>query len=290
MFKKTIVTFLILFAAFFCVTAQDNMEAFRHVSVGGEIGLHGLGVEVAMPIHRKVVLKAGYNWTSGRDILNTNILIDTRELREEQDRLAAESNRPFNPSIGDTTVIRTGLSLGLNNLKVMVNWYPFSLGRFYLAGGIYYSFKEKDPFIKLSGYTTSNDWKAYEEICNRGHHFDEHGSSRDLFMALNIDGQDYNITDKGSRGYLEADYVTSQLKYYLGMGLGRCVPNNRVGLQFEVGAMIYKSSTLYCQDTEVKSIREASVAFGDDIKEILEYVDIYPVYPQLTMRLSFRAL
>ena len=288
--RKTILTIYALCIACCYAVAQDNMEAFRHLSVGGEIGLHGLGVEMAMPAHRKIVFKVGYNWASNHDLFKTDIYVDTRDLREEQDRLAAQSNVPFDPEIGDTSIIRTGLQLGMNNIKVMVNWYPFSLGRFYLAGGVYYSFNRKDPFIRLSGYTTKDDWQAYKDICNRGHHFDEHGSNRDLFMALNIDGEDYNIEDRGSRGYFESDFVTSQFKYYLGMGLGRCVPNNRVGLQFEVGAMIYKSATLYCQDKEVGSIREASVAFGDDVKEILEYVDRYPVYPQVTMRLSFRML
>ena len=45
---------LSLFAAFIACSAwaQDNMEAFRHFSVGAEVGLHGFGVELAMQIGR----------------------------------------------------------------------------------------------------------------------------------------------------------------------------------------------------------------------------------------------
>ena len=87
---------------------------------------------------------------------------------------------------------------------------------------------------------------------------------------------------------MEADFMMDPLKYYVGMGLGRCVPNKIVGLQFELGAMIYHNSVLYCQDREVGSIIDAAEGLGNDAKEILEYVDKYPIYPQLTLRLSFR--
>lgn len=284
---KRIILALLATWIFWGVSAQDNMEPFRHVSVGAEIGLHGLGVEVAVPIHERIVFKAGYNWASRSDLLKTDIIIDTKELHEQQEQMALI--RPFENEIGEEAVISSGMRFGMNNVKAMLNWYPFSLGRFYLSGGVYYSFNDRDPFIMLSGYTTEEDWAAYKEICNRGHFFGPDGH-RNKYMALTIDGHDYILEDKGSRGYFEADFVTSQLKYYVGMGLGRCIPNNRVGLQLEVGAMIYNSATLYCQDEEVASIREASVAFGDDVREVLEYIDKYPVYPQLTMRLSFRAL
>jgi len=291
--KKTILTLFAVCIAFCCANAQDNMVPFRHFSIGAEVGLHGLGVEVAMPIHERVVLKTGFNWASKRDLFNTDVTLDTRELHRIQDEEAAKSGRPFDREFGDEIVMNTGLCLGMNNFKAMVNWYPFSLGRFYLSGGIYYSFNEKDPFIMLSGYTTEDDWETLIEFRTRMHDTDPYKENNFTYnYALVIDGEEYAVEGRNtkSRGYFEGDFVTSQLKYYLGMGLGRCVPNKRVGLQLEVGAMIYNSATLYCQDKELESIREASIAFGDDIKEIFEYLDNYPVYPQLTMRISFRML
>jgi len=284
MIKKTIVTlFIFLFAAFCCASAQDNMVPFRHMSLGAEIGLHGLGVEVAVPVHNRIVFKAGYNWASKRDLLNTDIIIDTKELKDIQEKNAYLR---FENKFEDEVIITSGLRLGMNNIKAMINWYPFALGRFYLSGGVYYTFNKKDPFIMLTGYTTREDWAALKELNDKMHKTHEEDKYK---LALEIDGEQYAAVNKENRGYIEADFITSQLKYYVGMGLGRFIPNKRVGLQVEVGAMIYNSATLYCQDKEIGSIREASVAFGDDVKEILEYVDKYPVYPQVTMRFSFRA-
>lgn len=285
MIRKTVLTLIAFCFSCCCVVAQDNMAAFRHFSVGAEIGLHGLGMEVAVPVHKQLVFKTGYNWASSKDLFNTDILIDTRDLRHRQELLSVI--RPFNHMFGDEAVISSGLRLGMNNIKAMVNWYPFSLGRFYLSGGFYYSFNKKDPFIKLSGYTTQEDWAALKELRDRAHAYGQDPLHPRIDLNLVIDGEQYAVAEKDNRGYIEADFITSQFKYYLGMGLGRCVPNKKVGLQFEVGAMIYSNAKLYCQDKEIGSIREASIAFGDDIKEILEYVDKYPVYPQVTMRFSF---
>ena len=73
--------FLTLFAALTAACslyAQENMVAFRHLSIGAEAGLHGFGVEVALPIQKHFVLKAGYNWAPKGDLFNTDIFLDTR--------------------------------------------------------------------------------------------------------------------------------------------------------------------------------------------------------------------
>ena len=278
--RKTIITFFAFCIACCCVTAQDNMEPFRHFSLGAEVGLHGLGVEVAVPVHSRIVLKAGYNWASKRDLLNTDILIDTREYKQIQEE---NEYLRFELKFGDEVAINSGLRFGMNNFKAMVNWYPFSLGRFFVSGGFYYTFNKKDPFLRVSGTSTREDWAALKELRDKMHDYS-------LELALNIDGEEYAAVNKENRGYLETDFRISQFKYYLGMGLGRCIPNKTVGLQFEVGAMVYTNAKLYCQDKEIESIREASIALGDDVREILDYVDKYPVYPQVTMRFSFRML
>ena len=53
------------------ISAQDNMEPFRHFSVGVEAGLHGVGIEVAMPVLPSLVVKAGYNWFPSSELVKT---------------------------------------------------------------------------------------------------------------------------------------------------------------------------------------------------------------------------
>ena len=283
--RKQILTLL---AAFITIGAwaQDNMEPFRHFSVGAEVGLHGFGVELAVPVQKHLVLKAGYNWAPAGDLLRTDLVIDTKELREAQEQYSAATSYEFEHKFGDEAIINAGLGMNLNNFKAMINWYPFALGRFYVAGGVYYtpSSKQNAPFLKVSGNTAENDWAALQELNSKA----LPGQEKEL--ALTIGDENYPVMEKDGCGYMQADFRMDPLKYYVGLGLGRCIPNRTVGLQLEVGAMIYHNSVLYCQDKKVGSITDAAEGLDNDAKEILEYVDKYPVYPQITLRLSFRAL
>ena len=278
---------LSLFAAFIACSAwaQDNMEAFRHFSVGAEVGLHGFGVELAMPVQKHLVIKAGYNWAPAGDLLRTDLVLDTKDLREAQEQYTAVTTQEFEHKFGDEAIINAGLGLNLTNFKAMINWYPFAFGRFYVAGGVYYtpSSKQNDPFLKVSGNTTENDWEALKELNSK-----YPGQEKEL--ALTIGDEKYPVIEKDGCGYMQAEFRMDPLKYYLGLGLGRCIPNKIIGMQMEAGAMIYHNSILYCQDKQVGSITDAAEGLDNDAKEILEYVDKYPIYPQITLRLSFRAL
>ena len=286
--RKLLLTALLTVFVASGVHAQDNMEAFRHFSVGAEAGLHGFGVELAMPVQKHLVLKAGYNWAPAGDLLKTNIVLDTEDLRQLQEQYSALHE--FEHKFGDEAIIDAGLGLNLSNVKAMINWYPFALGRFYVAGGVYYtpSSKQDKPFLSVNGTTTENDWAALKELNQLERQYNPTEPESEL--ALKIGDESYPVIEKDGCGFMQADFKMDPLKYYLGMGLGRCIPNGRLGMQLEAGAMIYHNSALYCQDKEVGSITDAAEGLDNDAKEILEYVDKYPIYPQITLRLSFRAL
>lgn len=274
----------ILFAGLACfVSAQDNMEGFRHLSIGAEAGLHGMGVEVAIPIQKHFVLKAGYNWMPSGDLFNTDIAIDTKDLREAQENIEASHLHTFQNKFGDEAIVNAGLQMGLTNYKVMINWYPFASGRFYIAGGAYYTpdNHKDDPFIRLSGNTTENDWAALQELRDK--------SGVDYDISLEIGNEKYAIMEKDGKGYLQADYKIDPLKYYVGFGFGRSIPNKLIGFQFELGTIIYHSTGFYFQEKEV-DMGDAAEQFGDAAKTAVEYLDKFPIYPQIAFRFNFRAL
>ena len=268
-------------------SAQDNMVPFSHLSVGAEIGLHGVGVELALPIQEHLVLKAGYNFSPKKDLFNTNMTIDTYDLKSAQEQYEAYSaamgqNYRFENRFEDEAVINAGVNLGVTNYKIMLNYYPFMSRKFYLAGGVYYSATDNNdqPLITVSGQTTENDWNALQELRDKT-------GNNDYDIAIEIGDVSYPVMERDGCGYMQADFRVDPLKYYLGIGSGRCIPNRSVGLQFELGAMIYSGAALVCQgkDVDMESLGDK---FGDDVKEFMEYVKRYPIYPQLTLRLCFR--
>jgi hypothetical protein len=272
--------FITSFVALFTLgmSAQDNMEPFKHLAVGVEAGLHGVGLEVAMPVHKHLVVRAGYNWVPSGDLVNAEFGIDTKDLKEAQQQY--DPIMHFQHKFGDEATINAGMQVGLQNLKLMLNWYPFESSRFYLAGGFYYA-ANKNSFLSLHGNTTEEDWAALQELRQK--------TGDDSYeIALEIGNEKYPVIEKDGCGYMQADYKYDPLKYYIGLGLGRSVPNKRVGLQFELGTMIYTGAKFYLQDKEVV-MADAAEQLGDQVKVISEYVTKFPLYPQLTLRLNFLA-
>lgn len=280
--KKILFT---LFALVFtgALFSQYNMVAFRHLSFDVEAGLHGLGVEAAIPVSRNLVLKGGYNWAPAGELFNTDFSVNTAKLKQAQQDYSAATGHQFQNWFADESVINAGIEMGLSNYKLMVNWYPIISGRFYVAGGIYYSTSGKaEAFMSLKGRTTANDWAALKELREK--------TGKDSYnIEVEIGNETYPvIEDEKGRGTLQADLKIDPLKYYLGAGLGRCVPNGHLGLQLEMGVMICRNSTLYCQEREVRFADVLDGSIGNEMKEIVEYVDKFPIYPQLTLRMCFR--
>lgn len=260
------------------ISAQDNFEAFRHLGVGVEAGLHGFGIDVAMPVYKGLIVKAGYNFVPSGDLFSTQFSIDTKDLKEAQEQYDALMH--FQNKFGDEAVIDAGLQLGMSNIKILLNWYPFQSSSFYLAGGFYYSANNK-PFISIHGNTTPNDWAALQELRDK--------TGDDSYeIALEIANQKYPVVEKDGCGYMQADFKMDPLKYYVGLGLGRCVPNKRIGLQFELGALFYTGAKFYLQDKEVP-MADAAEQLGDAAKTAIGYMEKYPIYPQLALRLNFLA-
>lgn len=279
--------------------AQTNMKAFRHMSFGAEAGLHGLGVELALPVEKHLVFKAGYNWSPSGDLFNSDFNISTSELKNAQEEierksLATGSPVTFTNRFQEESTIHAGLSMGLHNFKAMVNFYPFS-SRFYLAGGVYYSAKgfQDESLITVNGRTTANDWAALQELRqtakNMHNQYPALFPQTDYDIEIEMGGTKYKVNEVDACGHMQADFKFDPLKYYVGAGLGRCIPNGAMGLQLEVGAMIYHNSVLTFQGQELNSLSEALEGnLSGDAKEMIEYADKYPIYPQVTLRISFR--
>ena len=266
------------------------MEVFRHLSIDVEAGLHGIGIEAAVPISHHLVIKGGYNRAPDIDFFRTDISLNTAFLKEAQEKYELESaaageNYRFSNRFNDESLVNAGVRLGQNNYKLMLNWYPFAGGKFYFAGGIYYSQShEREDLLKVEGNTTEGDWASLLELREK--------TGEDYDMSVKIDDEYYYLLeDQSGRGLLTSSLRIDPLKYYAGMGLGRCIPNRFLGLQIEVGAMFFRNTEVFCQNRFVGSLSEViDGSLGGDVKDFAEYLNKYPVYPQMTMRLCFRLL
>lgn len=270
--KRTFLAALAAMLTLGTVSAQNNMTPFSHLGIGFEVGLQGGGVELSMPLTNRLVVKAGLNWFPAMTVYSQEFKINTQDLKASQTYFDGLNGGPaFQHYFGAESKVNADASLGLKNWKFMLNFYPRTDGKFYVAAGVYTG---EENLVQLSGNTNENDWAALKELNDLNKQYNL--STQELEVSIN--GQKFPISEKDGCGYMEADYRIAKVKPYLGIGFGRAIPDKRVGFQFEVGAWYHGQGTLYCQDQLIPE--------GDDLKDITQYTDKLKFYPQLTLRLT----
>ena len=275
----------------------EHMKAFRNVGVGAEVGLMGVGFEVAVPVvTNHLVLKSGFQFP--KVTAAVDVEIDTKIWREQVDMLNNQVRRMNTvygknfPSVNwekDEIVATADAEVNLSNFKIMLEYYPWESSNFHLIAGFMIG---KDKFISITGQPDNETQEAYNNILmvNRMIQADQdarlHGCNGipDLedYLHFNIDETTYSVSEKCG---LDASIKINKVKPYFGVGFGRSIPNHRVGFQFEMGAWMHGKPTIY-SPYELKEYDEEANGI-EGVGEILSKVTFYP---QITFRLTGRIL
>ena len=91
-------------------------------------------------------------------------------------------------------------------------------------------------------------------------------------------------TDEGN---LDASIQVSGFRPYVGIGIGRAVPRNRIGVQCDLGCQFWGTPSVYVSgaEGEEKLTKENTNGEGGDALKILSKITVYPT---LTIRLTGR--
>ena len=134
----------------------EHMKAFRNVGVGAEVGLMGVGFEVAVPVvTNHLVLKSGFQFP--KVTAAVDVEIDTKIWREQVDMLNNQVRRMNTvygknfPSVNwekDEIVATADAEVNLSNFKIMLEYYPWESSNFHLIAGFMIG---KDKVISITG-------------------------------------------------------------------------------------------------------------------------------------------
>ena len=142
--KHNIKSLIILFAMMFAATGAqaqnaDNLQAesagmdglFNHLSVGASAGLTGLGVDVAVPVHKIVTIRAGFSGMPIGNIkfkaINTATEITQMQMVEDDAIKRAQM----------TDKVELAIKPRFWNFYVLGEVHPFSFKQFYFSGGLF---------------------------------------------------------------------------------------------------------------------------------------------------------
>jgi len=253
---------------------SDDYGLLNHVSVGVSAGTDGIGFQVAAPLSPHFSLRAGYSFMPAFKYTQ-NLSLDDADLA------AFKVNGKY---VHDVDL---EAKLNVGNFSLLFDIYPSKKSSFRFTVGAYIGKSDivtvanKEPFMNP------------EYAGKAGIDLSKKGSS-----AL----EKYTIVTDAA-GNLDAKVKVNGFKPYLGIGFGRAVPKNRIGLQFDLGVQFWGKpelqTNLMYYDGEVGDFvtRYEKVEKGRITREDKDYKDVrdglktaegFIAYPVLSLRLVGR--
>jgi len=155
--------------------------------------------------------------------------------------------------------------LHMGDFKLLLNYFPFRGSSFRLTGGFYIGKKELVSAENTESVNRFDDGTDFEE--------GEGLEMGDYIVGFNKDG------------FAKASIKVNSFKPYVGIGIGRNIPRNTIGVSADLGVQFWGSPAIYEQQTGTEQKLEekhTSHKDGGAIKT-LSKISVWPV---LTIRIG----
>mgnify|MGYP007122040314 CR=1 FL=1 len=269
---------IILFAMMIAATgamAQNNDKLhaeeglFNHLSVGLTTGLSGTGIDVAMPVHKLVSVRAGFAGMGWGDIkfkaINTATEITEIQMVEEDAIKRAQM------------VDKVELALKPNfwNFYVLGEVHPFNNQPFYFSAGLFFGSQNFLHFRNTNDGALGYLYDANQKV------EDYNRLYRTNYPPIGVQFGDYVFT-ADENGNIDVRMKTNAVKPYIGIGMGQhFAKTHRVSLAVDAGLMFWGSPKFVLNNgTEVDSAGKNS-----GIGSVLSWLK---AWPNLQIRVAYK--
>ena len=219
------------------VMAQKELGVFNSLAVGVGVGTTGIDVNVATPITSHFDLRGGFSIMPNFS-MSTDVDVDVEAME----------------GVSVPSTIGMEGSIKRVSGELLVNYYPFKKGSFFLTAGAYFG---GGTLLKINGH--SDELK--ELVAEAG-------------KAVVVIG-DYTIpVDKN--GNVSGGLKVSNFRPYVGLGFGRAVPKKRLGVMFELGVQFHGKPDVYTDYGNVNNLLD-EVDPDDTFSKIMDKLTVYPV-------------
>lgn len=256
--KKLMMVAVILLTSVGSVMAQKEYKRgfLNHVGINVGAGTEGVSVGLAAPVTGFFELEAGVN------------VMPSFKLSGDLDVDVNTSSLPQVPNVQYPTgaTIHAEGSFDRTTFNVKANLYPFGGGtKFFIAAGLSIG---GEKIAEVNG--SCDDLRKFsqslptQELKNQ---FRQAVSANLAGYNLQFD-ENYNV---------QGDIRCKKVRPYLGLGFGRLVPKNRLGMRLELGCQFMDKLKVYQNDTEIDIDKALEDAGEDDLSKFVKDLKIYPV-------------
>ena len=256
--KKLMMVAVILLTSVGSVMAQKEYKRgfLNHVGINVGAGTEGISVGLAAPVTGFFELEAGVN------------VMPSFKLSGDLDVDVNTSSLPQVPTVTYPTsaTIHAEGSFDRTTFNVKANLYPFGGGtKFFIAAG-----------LSIGGEKIAEVTGSCDELRKFSQSLPTQELKNEFRQAVSANLAGYNLLFDENYN-VQGDIRCKKVRPYLGLGFGRLVPKNRLGMRLELGCQFMDKLKVYQNDTEIDINKALEDAGDDDLSKFVKDLKIYPV-------------
>lgn len=228
----------------------------NHVGINVGAGTEGISVGLAAPVTGFFELEAGVN------------VMPSFKLSGDLDVDVNTSSLPQVPNVQyphEATIHAEG-SFDRTTFNVKANLYPFGGGtKFFIAAG-----------LSIGGEKNAEVSGSCDELRDFSQSLPSQELKDQFRQAVSANLAGYNLQFDENYN-VQGDIRCKKVRPYLGLGFGRLVPKNRLGMRLELGCQFMDKLKVYQNDTEIDINKALEDAGDDDLSKFVKDLKIYPV-------------
>lgn len=256
--KKLMMVAVILLTSVGSVMAQKEYKRgfLNHVGINVGAGTEGISVGLAAPVTGFFELEAGVNVMPSFKLSgDLDVDVNTSSLQQV----------PGVTYPTETTIHAEG-SFDRTTFNVKANLYPFGGGtKFFIAAG-----------LSIGGEKIAEVTGSCDELRKFSQSLPTQELKNEFRQAVSANLAGYNLQFDENYN-VQGDIRCKKVRPYLGLGFGRLVPKNRLGMRLELGCQFMDKLKVYQNDTEIDVNKALEDAGEDDLSKFVKDLKIYPV-------------
>lgn len=228
----------------------------NHVGINVGAGTEGISVGLAAPVTGFFELETGVN------------VMPSFKLSGDLDVDVNTSSLPQVPTVTYPTsaTIHAEGSFDRTTFNVKANLYPFGGGtKFFIAAG-----------LSIGGEKIAEVTGSCDELRKFSQSLPTQELKNEFRQAVSANLAGYNLQFDENYN-VQGDIRCKKVRPYLGLGFGRLVPKNRLGMRLELGCQFMDKLKVYQNDTEIDINKALEDAGDDDLSKFVKDLKIYPV-------------
>lgn len=260
--KKLMMVAVILLTSVGSVMAQNEYKRgiFNHVGLNVGAGTEGISVGVAAPVTNFLEVEAGVN------------IMPSFKLSGDLDVDVNTDDLPPVPvpnvQYPSSATIHAEGSFDRTTFNVKANLYPFGGGsKFFIAAG-----------LSIGGEKIAEVTGSCDELRKFSNEYLKNNQTLEQqfrkAISANLGGYNLELDENYN---LQGDIRCKNVRPYLGLGFGRLVPKNRLGMRLELGCQFMGKLKVYQNGNEIDINKALEDAGEDDLSKFVKDLKVYPV-------------